>query len=353
MAPGNVHMVLSSLAGEEMCKVDIPENSEASEVKDFVARELHMSPYTFKLITSLGLTVEGQALVRTMVENGRLDLTMVKIDGIPTPDSQGYLQLQSKGEGSPRSEARRSRMTVTVAIMLLTAVVAGFFHFPYGLLVWYVVYLLEALFFNPTAKGLMRLKQTESILEYIDDIKACRPLPEVKAQCYHTETRTRTVTNRDGTTRTETYSERVDTATFTERLVVAQWADVTGNVVDGLSYFPLLQVHFEMRWEAADLDTQRTHERQRQAVNARAAAADVSHEISEDLRLIDEEGQECPFYTDMIGTTGAFFPVWLGYLPYAVCSILCLSWPYRYFLSQYAVKGDFVFEKRVWSHLRD
>ena len=29
-----------------------------------------------------------------------------------------------------------------------------------GLLVWYVVYLLEALFFNPTAKGLMRLKQT-------------------------------------------------------------------------------------------------------------------------------------------------------------------------------------------------
>lgn len=27
--------------------------------------------------------------------------------------------------------------------------------------------------------------------------------------------------------------------------------------------------------------------------------------------------QECPFYTDMIGTTGAFFPMWLGYLPYA------------------------------------
>lgn len=27
-------------------------------------------------------------------------------------------------------------------------------------MVWYVVYLLEALFFNPTAKGLMRLKQT-------------------------------------------------------------------------------------------------------------------------------------------------------------------------------------------------
>ena len=29
--------------------MDIPGNSKASEVKDFVARELQMSPYTFKL----------------------------------------------------------------------------------------------------------------------------------------------------------------------------------------------------------------------------------------------------------------------------------------------------------------
>lgn len=27
----------------------------------------------------------------------------------------------------------------------------------------------------------------------------------------------------------ESYTERVDTATFTERLLVAQWDDVTGN----------------------------------------------------------------------------------------------------------------------------
>jgi len=26
--------------------------------------------------------------------------------------------------------------------------------------------------------------------------------------------------------------------------------------------------------------------------------------------------EECPFYTDMIGTTGDSFPMWLGYLPY-------------------------------------
>eukprot|EP00435_Cladocopium_sp_Y103_P066354 s177_g28.t1 len=524
MAGNSLHVVLSSLAGDELCTVDVPGNSKASELKDFMAREVQVSPYTFKLITvGSGITVEGNGRVESLADGGRIDLTMVKIatwasclglfftwqrmtkyrflranfipmsgllapalksdlsegqiyvtlkeqgimavpkggcvwdigandgvwnsnsfylinylnysavlfepeaevflslrkryatadspfagrvqlyntallksadvmeyrvfpaslestlvksrrqydsqpdyqyhvagadarivcdqhkeylktgrcgeksafsvlsidaegsdrsifsrihelgcrfdlviieaagedlDGIPTPDSQGYLQLQSKGDGSPRSDsARRSRLTATVAILLFTAVVAGFFHFPYGLLVWYVVYLVEALFFNPTAKGLMRLKQTECILDYIDDIKACRPAPEIKAQCYHMETRTRHTTNQDGTTRTETYSERVDTASFTERLMVAHWDDV----VDGLSfleenrgYFPLLHVHFEIQWQAGDAETHRSHERQRQTLKNRAAAADPWEEADEETA--DFQHSVSPFF---------------------------------------------------------
>lgn len=343
--------VVANLAGDELCQVDVPLNSKASDVKVIIAQELGMSPYTFKLITIVsGMTLEGNdGSVSHLADNGRLDLTLVKIDGIPSPDPYGYLQLQTKGETTPRSITKRYRLVMTMVILLLVAFVASFFSFPHGLLVWYVIYLLEALFFNPTAKGLMRLKQTDSILDYIEEIKACRPAPEVNAQCYHMETRTRTVTGKDGT-RTEVYQERVDTARLTERLRVARWADDTGEVVDGLSYFPLLQVHFDLKWEAADPETHRAHEQQREALRARAHAADSQHDTSEELRLIDEHGQECPFYADMIGTTGEAFPVWLGYLPYAVACFLFLSWPYRYFLSQHAVKGDFVFEKRVWSY---
>ncbi|CAK9045495.1 Uncharacterized protein (Fragment) [Durusdinium trenchii] len=368
--------VVANLAGDELCQVDVPLNSKASDVKVIIAQELGMSPYTFKLITIVsGMTLEGNdGSVSHLADNGRLDLTLVKIDGIPSPDPYGYLQLQTKGETTPRSITKRYRLVMTMVILLLVAFVASFFSFPHGLLVWYVIYLLEALFFNPTAKGLMRLKQTDSILDYIEEIKvprrlfrtptrapdeqmmvskthdadeqiACRPAPEVNAQCYHMETRTRTVTGKDGT-RTEVYQERVDTARLTERLRVARWADDTGEVVDGLSYFPLLQVHFDLKWEAADPETHRAHEQQREALRARAHAADSQHDTSEELRLIDEHGQECPFYADMIGTTGEAFPVWLGYLPYAVACFLFLSWPYRYFLSQHAVKGDFVFEKR-------
>jgi hypothetical protein len=50
-------------------------------------------------------------------------------------NTRGQLMLSptGQGDGSPRSDAaRRSRLTATVAILLFTALVAGFFHFPYG-----------------------------------------------------------------------------------------------------------------------------------------------------------------------------------------------------------------------------
>eukprot|EP00439_Symbiodinium_sp_Y106_P035884 s662_g4.t1 len=170
----------------------------------------------------------------------------------------------------------------------------------------------------------------DRIMDYIEEVKACRPIPEVQACCYHHETRTRVVTKPDGSTKTEVYTERVDTATFTERLQVRRWADVSGEVVEGLSYFPLLQVHFELKWQAADDDTRRTHEQQQHRLRTRAANA-------------------ATWAATQIGTTGETLPRWLGFWPYVVSSILGLSWPYRYWLAEHAVKGDFIFEKRVWS----
>ncbi|CAJ1432505.1 unnamed protein product [Effrenium voratum] len=322
--------------------------SKGSEVKDVVAREMGMYPYAFKLITAEGVPVEGGMMVTKSQE-----LTLVKIDGVPSPDARGYLQLQpAAGAESRYREGRNRRFWLTLAVLLLAALVGCFIHdLTIGMVIVYVAYLLEALFFNPTARGLMRLKQTECILDYIEEIKACRPVPEVTAQCYHDETRYRQVRQKDGTYRTEAHTERVDTARITERLLVARWEDATSEVVDGLGYFPLLQVHFELRWQAADEETLQAHERQHVNIRARAAAADSRYDIDEKVMLLDEHGQECALYADVIGTTGDSFPCWLGYAPYAVCSVLCLSWAYRYVLSAKAVKGDFVFEKRVWSHV--
>ena len=49
-----------------------------------------------RISVASGVPVEGSGPVGHLADAGRLDLTMVKIDGIPAPDPYGYLQLQSK-----------------------------------------------------------------------------------------------------------------------------------------------------------------------------------------------------------------------------------------------------------------
>ena len=291
---------------------------------------------------------------------------MVKIDGIPHPDSKGYVRLQADTD-EPVYESPSTFWRVAVPVSSFMLALASVIHM---LKLWpcfrqrgklgrkdrrflsfiaYILYLLEALLLNRTAKGLKMLKHTEGILDYIQKIKACRPAPEVRAQCYHMETRTSTVVDEDGTIHTESYEVRVATASLTEQLKVSRWEDVTGDVAYGLRYFPLLQVHFEVSWEVGDWATSHEHEEQRHALSRRAQAADQHHDTSEVLRLVEEEGQEVSFRSDMIGTTGGSSPRWLGFIPYAICTFLGFSWPYRYWLSRQAIKGDVIFRKKVWS----
>ena len=82
-------------------------------------------------------------------------------------------------------------------------------------------------------------------------------------------------TKPNGGISTVVYTKRVDTVTFTERLQVQRWADLSGEIVEGLSYFPLLQVHFKLKWQAADDETRRTHDQQQHRLRTRAAIADT------------------------------------------------------------------------------
>ncbi|CAE7593019.1 set5, partial [Symbiodinium sp. CCMP2456] len=332
---------VSNLAGEELCSVEVPENTKSCDLKGTISRQLGLYPYAFKLITLIsGATVGGGGFVSSISQDGRLDLTLVKIDGIPTPDSRGYLQLQPEWGESAAPSGGRTRCATRVLAFLATLAAAIFMlDGSYcGLLLVYAVYLLEALFLNPTARGLLRLKHTDDIVDYIEEVKACRPIPEVQARCYHHERRTRVVRKPDGSTKTVVYTKRVDTATFTERLQVRRWADMSGEVVEGLSYFPLLQVHFELKWQAADDETRRTHEQQQHQLRLRAANADASYDITKRLSLVDPAGHPFTLYSDMIGTTGHRLPRCLGFWPYVVSSLFGLSWPYRYWLGKHAVK---------------
>ena len=52
-----------------------------------------------------------------------------------------------------------------------------------------------------------------------------------------------------------------------ELLLFSGRGDNLGDVVEGLAYFPLLQVHIEVNWYAADAQTGECHERAREVMH--------------------------------------------------------------------------------------
>lgn len=360
---GKVNVVVQSMAGAELASVDMQASTSVADLRDHIARSLGLYPFAFDLISvDDGTKLQGSApLSEHCRADGGLDLTLLKL-AVPRANSSRFLRLQSSvpEDAKPTYHGREGSGWATVDVVgprLLLFVVTLFIAMSFleasfiRLLALYVVYIVEALFFNAASRGLRSLGDTGSILGYIQRVKSWRPLPKIEAKCWHWETVTRTVTDSEGRTRTETSQEKAYTQTFTETLRVSEWTDTSGEVVQGLHYFPLLQIHFACTWEAGDEQTKQEHDRQRLAVQARAQAADHEHDWSEFLKLGDENGAEFELpHTDMIGATADRLPGWLGWNQYVVATVFGLSWPYRWWLSQSSIKGDFNFHKLVRFH---
>ena len=109
-----------------------------------------------------------------------------------------------------------------------------------------------------------------------------------------------------------------------------------------------IQVHFKLKWQAADDETRRTHEQQQHRLRRRAANADASYDITEGLRLVDPAGHSFKLYSDMIAI-GDSLPGVVGLLALRCVELPGSQLAYRYWLAKHAVKGDFTFFKRVWS----
>ena len=80
-------------------------------------------------------------------------------------------------------------------------------------------------------------KKAREVWEYIQQLKQTPPVVAMHVECYHYETRTRTVSYRSGGQthyRTETYQKKVTTHKETECYRMDQWID-TSSELTGLS----------------------------------------------------------------------------------------------------------------------
>jgi len=348
----DVHVVVRNMAGEELFEKKF---ADLREVKERVAKALDLYTFGFDLICPDGSKFENAPCVY----DGCLELMLVKLS-LQKASSSRFLRVQttSAEDAKPKFMGREDSRWVSIDLLkprlLVILVLVLFFAFvdtnlTMGIrsLIAYVIYLVEALVCNPAARALQHLGTTDSVAQYIDQVKQSRPVSKIKAVSYHYETRART-TGKNG--RTETYQERVDSQTFEETLRVQHWADESGVLVEGLAHFPILHIHFKIECQPGDDRTLREHDEQRQALRQRAAARDDHHDFSEVLLLSDGNDAGHPLqHSDMICSTRSSNRSWLSWKVYLTFSILGCSWPYRIWLARNAMKGDFTFRKCIWS----
>lgn len=360
-----LQIIVRTLHGEELLTANATPKTTVLDLKDFVATELSLFPFGFDLITLDGSMLDAAAeLGQYPIPDNILETSMVKRN-LPRTSSSSFLRIQSSvpEDAKPTFQGKQDSSSLLRDILLprsslVLAVLFVVFYCELSFIVCvtlaYAAYLVEALGFNPSSRALRHMSDANSLITYIAQMKAARPVPTIEASCWHWESRTRTVTDSDARQGTETYQEKVNTQTFTESLPVGRWRDNSGDVVEGVAYFPLLQIHFEIEWHPGDEETVTTYQASHQALHHRADAHDQHHDFEECLCLSDAAGTRPGLpHTDMMCTTRGCTPTWLGWKQYVIISSLGLSWPYRWWLARHSIKGDFVFRKQVWSHNRE
>jgi len=211
----------------------------------------------------------------------------------------------------------------------------------------FLVYLIEV-FCTNSCKYLHHMDFVEDFVTYVNRIKNVRPLIGFWCECYHYETRYRTVeytdSNGNRQTRQESYQEKVVTHSETEYFSYNNFDDISGNVTLDILVFIATKVKFSKNWSCGDERTRRIYEIQEVNFIERNKYRDT-HFSSSNIFKIDgfEERKLC--LVEMSRRSAI-----MTYGFYLLFSLLLLaSWPYRIWLEYKTVRARFHFHKRIYA----
>jgi len=211
----------------------------------------------------------------------------------------------------------------------------------------YLIYFIDV-FCTNTRKYLSNMDYLEDFMTFINRIKSTPPTMGFSCECYHYETRYRTVHYKDSQgnsrTRQESYQEKVVTHRETERFNYREWEDISGNVTQDILVFIATKVKFTKNWVCGDQRTLQIYEEQKGRFIGRNKFRDVHfsfwtfYDINgfQDRKLcIVDLGQSSPH---------------MKFSSYLMFSLLLMcSWPYRMWLEYKTVRSRFHVTKRIYT----
>ena len=226
--------------------------------------------------------------------------------------------------------------------ILLAAGIMTFFWFVLIESIIGAVYLFFVLRSN-TFQYLRNINTTETVLGYMDRMYRTEPVVRWFIQCYHFETRYRTVASPgpNGTTvyRTESYQERVNTHSARGHLRFLRWADVSVplNRV-AIETFAMTKISIKKCWVGDEGAAQQ--KANFILVNHR----DVLYDFFETLEL-DGYRPRLLGFVDLDNIP--FLAHWSWYIVSHLTVILGV--PYRMWLSSKSHKVRTVIQKQIWT----
>jgi len=188
----------------------------------------------------------------------------------------------------------------------------------------------------------------EDFVGYVQRMRLVAPLIGFWCECYHYETRYRTVEYTDSQgnrqTRTESYEEKVVTHTESEYFRFNHFDDISGNVTTDILVFLATKVKFSKGWVFGDDRTRYMYEAQKSNFINRNKFRD-SHFSSLDLFTIDGFVERKLCLVELSKRSNV-----MSYKHYLLFSLLLLcSWPYRLWLEKKTVRSRYHFEKRIFA----
>lgn len=209
-----------------------------------------------------------------------------------------------------------------------------------------VIVFIES-FFSRELKYLKNVMEDGTALGYIRRMREVPPKINITIECYHYETRERTVQYTDSNghrqTRKETYVTKVVSLVGHEEFRFNSWMDVSKNDMPILSNVALARVKIYPRILFGDQETEDDYKRQvkrylqvykiyDQYTSHKASKAEIPGLKKRISAYVDSEVK----------------PFWMRRRFYWIATVLQLSWPYRWLFRARTAKKQYVLKKKMY-----
>ncbi|XP_055342419.1 transmembrane protein 151 homolog [Paramacrobiotus metropolitanus] len=247
-----------------------------------------------------------------------------------------------------------ARMFLLLAIVagIVLLVIGGVASVTWGLVaggvlfgLGYFIYLLDVFCWGSNYKFLSNPNEAANIHYHVDAVRAAPPAIVWIMECYHMETRTRTVEEGSGDdrrTRTETYEEKCVTWRGHQAFEYTHWADVSApHQLERLQAADHTRVRFRKHYELADEATISAYAMQKQYFVDANKYRDCSYDLSEAFMvpgfvpavLASQPGRERPFFLRLS---------W-----YLLAVVVLLELPFSFMIKKHSALMEYVYVKRL------